>query len=301
MEARNIRSIRGIRHLTIKDMTIKEKKKLQVALRASIQILYFCFLPSAYTAAFAGVKYIFTRLGAGERLELASFTAVLTVLCAYTVVFGRFFCGFACAFGSLGDALHALYKAICKKLKKRPVRIGKGVGEVLSCLKYVILLFIAALCFAGVYPRLMGTSPWDVFSMLHARNFRLEGYAAGLIILILMMAGMCIEERFFCRFFCPMGAVFSLLPVIPAFALHRNREGCIKNCSACTGKCPSHVELPQEGSLAVSGECFQCQKCIGTCPGSNIHCGFTKLKGSEFWFTILRALLLLALMLWTGV
>ncbi|RHR71942.1 4Fe-4S binding protein [Eubacterium sp. AF15-50] len=31
------------------------------------------------------------------------------VLCLYTIVFGRFFCGFACTFGTLGDFVHEFY------------------------------------------------------------------------------------------------------------------------------------------------------------------------------------------------
>ena len=107
----------------MKQLDKKGLKKLHKWIRAIIQLLYFLFLPSAYTAAFAGVKYIFTQIGNGARVELTSFVTVLIVLCVYTVVFGRFFCGFACAFGSLGDAVHALYVWICKKLKKETDQI----------------------------------------------------------------------------------------------------------------------------------------------------------------------------------
>ena len=114
------------------------------------------------------------------------------------------------------------------------------------------------------------------------------------------LAGMCVQERFFCRFFCPMGAVFSLLPVLPFFSLHRTRENCRKGCKACTKTCPSQIGLPSDGDWAVSGDCFQCQKCIDICPQRHIHCGIRKLKGNEFWFTILRALILLGICLWLG-
>ena len=88
-----------------------------------IQLMYFVFIPSVYTAAFAGVKYIFTRIGAGEKVGMTSFVTVLLVICLYTMVFGRFFCGFACTFGTFGDALRALYIKVCKKRKKKPVKI----------------------------------------------------------------------------------------------------------------------------------------------------------------------------------
>ena len=60
--------------------------------------------------------------------------------------------------------------------------------------------------------------------MLHAGNFRLSSYIPGIVLLVLILVGMFFEERFFCRFLCPMGAVFSLLPILPFFTLHRKRE-----------------------------------------------------------------------------
>ena len=146
-----------------------------------------------------------------------------------------------------------------------------------------------------------GQAPWDVFSMIRAGNFKLGGYIVGLLILILILVGMCLEERFFCRNLCPMGAVFSLLPVLPFFALHRDRENCIKGCSACTKKCPSGIGLPKDGSPRVEGDCFQCQKCIDTCPKGNIHTGIRNLKGNEIWFTLFRGILLAAILIWAGV
>lgn len=290
----NDKSKTDMRRLTAK------QKKAHIWLRALIQLAYFIFLPSAFTAAFAGVKYIFTRLGAGEKIGLTAFVTVLAVLCLFTIIFGRFFCGFACAFGSFGDAVHGAYLWICKKIKKKPVRLSAAVSTRLSVLKYIVLALIAAMCFGQVYGRAQGTSPWDVFSMIHAGNFKLGGYIPGLVLLVLLIPGMCVQERFFCRFFCPMGAVFSLLPVLPFFSLRRERENCIKGCSACTRKCPSGIELPSAGSMEVSGDCFQCQKCIDTCPKGNIHCGTDVLRGNEVIFTAFRALLLLFLFMWMG-
>lgn len=176
-----------MKKLNIHNLKAKEIKKLHTWLRALIQILYFLFLPSVYTAAFAGVKYIFTQIGAGEAIGMTSFVTVLIVLCAYTILFGRFFCGFACAFGSLGDGIHAFYLWCFKKRKKKPVLLSEKITEKLSYLKYLVLTVIAVLCFAGVYGKARGTSPWDVFSMLHAGNFHLQGYLPGVILLIFII------------------------------------------------------------------------------------------------------------------
>lgn len=284
----------------MKQMNKKTLKKVHVWVRAVIQLLYFLFIPSAYTAAFNGVKYIFTQMGAKTHLEVTSFVAALIVLCVYTIVFGRFFCGFACAFGSLGDAVRALYVFICKKLKKKPITMKAAVVKKLQVVKYFVLAIIAVTCFTGVYSKAKGFSPWDVFSMLHARNFKLGGYTLGVVLLVLIVIGMCFQERFFCRVLCPMGAVFSILPVLPFSNLRRDRSECIKGCRACTMKCPSDIELAPNTAPELSGDCFQCQKCIDTCPKGNIHTGIRALKGNEIWYTVLRAVILLILFKFVG-
>lgn len=281
-------------------MNKKTLKKIHVWVRFAIQLLFFILIPSAYNAAFSGIKYIFTQLGGGVSIDITAFIALLLVVGAYTILFGRFFCGFACAFGSLGDWVHAVYCFIFKKLKKKAPQIPEKCQLVLDKIKYVLLVIIVFMCFKGIYESARGSSPWDVFSMIRNGRFQLEGYQIGFVLFLAILLGMCLQERFFCRNLCPMGAVFSLLPVLPFFALHRDRENCIKGCKACTKKCPSGIGLPEEGSPRVEGDCFQCQKCIDTCPKQNIHTGIKALKGNEIWFTIARAVVLLLLLKWAG-
>ena len=70
----------------------KHKKQIPVWIRAGIQLLFFVLFPSAFTAAFSGVKYIAGQMGTGAQIEITSFVMTLIMLCAFTVVFGRFFC-----------------------------------------------------------------------------------------------------------------------------------------------------------------------------------------------------------------
>ena len=68
-------------------------------------------------------------------------------------------------------------------------------------IKYVILAAILLACATGTYGKLQGTSPWDVFSMLRAGRLPGVSYKVGVLLLVLIMIGMCTQERFFCQFF----------------------------------------------------------------------------------------------------
>lgn len=290
-----------MKHINLKNPSKKQLKSIHLWVRTAIQIFFFFLLPSVFTTAFSGIKYIFTQIGAGEQIGLTAFVTVLASLCLYTIVFGRFFCGFACAFGSLGDWLHTFYVWVCKKLGKKTVQWNRKLVHNLTFVKYGVLAVIVILCFTGLYGYTRGFSPWDVFSMIQAGNLKLAAYIPGLILLLLILIGMVMEERFFCKVLCPMGAVFSLLPMLPTYSLFRNREKCLRGCSACTKKCPADIELPEAGSLEMSGDCFQCQKCIDTCPKGNVCCGSRGLKGNEILFTFIRVILLFSLLKLAGI
>ncbi len=165
-------------------MTKKKKRQVQTWTRAGIQILFFLFLPSAYSGAFAGLKDLFLKLGMGQKLAWTPFVALLCVLCGYTILFGRFFCGYACAFGSLGDWIFALHKAIAKKRKKPMKHMPRELAQGLTYMKNVVLSVIVLLCYWGIYNKTHGASPWEVFSLLHARHFSLGGYTIGLVLLL---------------------------------------------------------------------------------------------------------------------
>lgn len=280
-----------------KPMNPMQRVKFRRRIRAAIQLFFFVLAPSVYTSCFSCIKAAATAIGAGEPFAYDSFFTTLVVICLYTIVFGRFFCGYACAFGGLGDAVYALSQLIQRKIKKKLPQIPEKAVRVMQKFKYVILIAIVVLCAAGVYGKLPGWSPWDVFSMLTALRGITAAYAIGAVLLVLIVIGMAVKERFFCQFLCPMGAVFALLPVIGRY--QRNRENCLPRCSACAKNCPVCVET-DENSLRM-GECISCGKCSDVCPKRNIQYGGKIKDGNAPFPVILKALLLFALCLFLGV
>lgn len=242
---------------------------MQNRIRRIAQLLFFIFLPSLFNEAFSGVKGIFRQVGEGQVLTWNAFLKTFALLSVITIVFGRFFCGYACAFGSLGDAVYGIRLWLQKKTKKKFPRIPEKVALCLQNVKYIGLLLILTTCVFGVSGIIENNSPWAAFSRLRMFDFKITGYAIGFCILVLILIGMFLEERFFCQFLCPLGAIFSLLPIMPWAVKKRDKQNCIPKCNACKLQCPVHRKV--DGIQLHSNECIQCGRCKYVCPKGNIY------------------------------
>lgn len=107
------------------------------------------------------------------------------------------------------------------------------------------------------------TSGATYSSKLRTLEFHTTFPVAGIIIFLLAIAGICIAERFFCQFLCPMGALFALLPVVIWQYPYKRKYKCLDRCSLCAKNCPVCIK---PGSKEHNGECIRCGKCVSGCP-----------------------------------
>ena len=160
---------------------MKKKQRKVRLIRAAIQLIFFIAAPSLFSTAFAGVKSIFLAIGGQQSVTWNSFLDITALLLIITILFGRHFCGYACAFGSLGDALYeltAFIRAKCFGKKKKHGYPEEWVHR-LQKVKYVLLAFLLLSCMTGFYSKLQGMSPWDVFSMLTTGRLPKSTYIVG--------------------------------------------------------------------------------------------------------------------------
>lgn len=279
--------------------------------RWGIQLLFFIAAPSVFSAAFGGIKYVAGQLGLRQAVEPTSFVVLLVSVLLFTVVFGRFFCGYACAFGTLGDAAYALFAPVRKALHISDKPLPEKVQRGLQFVKYGILIAICALCFMGAWASLSGCSPWTVFAGIVAGS--IEGIdSLAFVVLGVIVLGMALVKRFFCQFLCPLGAVFALMPVLPFSQFSRKRPCCAKRCGKCHAGCPMDI-YPDADSFAI-GECISCGKCADVCPVGNVGMlraraageekpgkpGKIYLHGNEIAFSLAKAALFLVLLWMVG-
>ena len=78
------------------------------------------------------------------------------------------------------------------------------------------------------------------------------------IILAVVLAACVFIYRAFCRFLCPLGAIYSLFARIALLGVRVDESRCT-DCGACVKICP--VDIRRVGDR----ECVHCGKCIGVC------------------------------------
>ena len=132
--------------------------------------MFFVIAPGLYSAAFGGVRSIAEQLHSGQLLKLNTFISLAIVLCLYTIIFGRFFCGYACAFGSFGDFIHEVSSKIQKKIRKKVWKMPVSLRRKLQYIKYILLIGILVTCFLGIYSKIGLYDPWEIFGEGNAQS-----------------------------------------------------------------------------------------------------------------------------------
>ena len=82
--------------------------------------------------------------------------------------------------------------------------------------------------------------------MLHIIIFILK--IIGILLLVIFIGSLFVQ-RFFCRYFCPMGAIYSLISQTSFLKIDKPREECGK-CHLCTSKCTMGMDLTKKDRIA---------------------------------------------------
>ena len=205
----------------------------------------------------------------GDRNHWFSFY-VVGFLLLFGAVLGRFVCGWLCPFGLVQDLLHKI--PFPKKLKRMPS------DRVLKYLRYVVLVgFVIILPLTALDVVGQG-SPWyckyicpsgTLFAgiPLVASNPALQS-ALGWIfnwkvaILVVLLLLSVVVYRPFCRYLCPLGAIYGLFNPIAFYRYEVDSEKCV-DCGLCARACGFGIRANETPN---STECIRCGQCIKACP-----------------------------------
>ena len=194
------------------------------------------------------------------------------ILLLYSLMFGRMICGWLCPFGLVQELV---YKIKTPKLKKSPIT------RLLSYLKYVVLVFFVFIvpimyAFRDIplptfckYICPAGTLEGGIGLLSNAVNesyFSMLGplFTWKFLLLVSIMVGCVFIFRLFCRFICPLGALYGLFNKISFFGVRVNSSKCTE-CGLCRAHCK--VDIKHVGDQ----ECISCGECVGVCPTKAIE------------------------------
>lgn len=207
---------------------------------------------------------------------------VIGFLFATGALLGRFVCGWLCPFGLVQDLLHRIPWG--KKYRHIP-------GEkFLRWLKYgILLLFVILLPLFAVNAFGQG-APWFCQWIcpsgtlmagwpLVATNEGLRQIIGGLflwknLILISLLVLSVKIYRPFCRFLCPLGAIYGWMNPIALYGYQINEKKCT-GCKKCQRTCEMNIPVYEKPNHQ---ECIRCGNCLGTCPEQAIERKFFSAK-----------------------
>lgn len=192
----------------------------------------------------------------------------------FGAVLGRAVCGFLCPFGLIQDTLD-----------KIPFRykIRKVYGDkYLRFLKYLILIIFVLLLPALIKNDFGSGDPWFCkyicpsgtvmagwpLSVLNEGIRAATGllFAWKSLILVLLVVLSIIIYRPFCRYFCPLGAIYGLFNKVSFYKFDIDQVKCT-HCGACQKACKLDINVYLHPN---STECIRCGECINACPETAI-------------------------------
>lgn len=199
-------------------------------------------------------------------------------LMAFGAFFGRLVCGWMCPFGLVQDCLYKI--PLFKKIKNLPGH------KYFNWLRFIILAL-----FVLILPSLIRNTfdigkPWfceyicpsgtliaglplisanaDLRALIGAQFFW------KLFLLIAIILASIKVYRPFCKYLCPLGALYGLCNPISLYRLDIDKDKCT-NCGACTNACKMGIDVLHNPN---STECIRCMECKHACGAGAITASF---------------------------
>lgn len=171
-------------------------------------------------------------------------------------LFGRVFCSWICPVNFTLELFDRMRKVVLgKKNLHNKLVVAKKVIWFTLLAELLVSMIIGAPIFVFLSPPgLMGR---EIMMFVFFQSLALEG---ALLIVILLLE--LVTRRFFCRSFCPLGALLACIGQKRKLRVHVDESTCIE-CGKCSRSCPMGL-VPRLGE-GMSVYCWNCGDCLDSC------------------------------------
>jgi ferredoxin-type protein NapH len=217
------------------------------------------------TEPLAAAESLAARKGASRVLWIGLIVPLLAAL-----VLGRVYCSWVCPMGLLLEFTDKLRRAL-RWLELRPhdVHVSRATKYVLLIVGLGLSAVVSLPVLGYAYPpALLGRELHDlVFGMFDRAEMGSFGFWLGgltwmsLVLLAIAVLEITVSRRWWCRYVCPGGALYSVLGWLRPVRVQRNALACT-SCGLCDKAC--HLGLtPMQDRFGP--ECDNCGLCISNC------------------------------------
>ncbi len=207
-------------------------------------------------------------------------------LVVLTLLLGRVFCGWLCPLGTLIDGAAKLLRPPARRFSDRTHRrmlrwkywlLAGTAAAALLGFQFAFLLDPLVMLFRGLatgaYPALAGLLPRGSLPAAWQVHFA-EVALTPLALVLAALALTAISPRFYCRYLCPLGALYGLLARVPLWR-RRVSEAC-DGCAAieaerqCVDACRMGA-VPANPRHTRNHECIRCMTGRSICHAEAIR------------------------------
>lgn len=263
----------------------------------------------------------FTHILATRAIQPALLFSFIVIVLSF--FFGRFFCGWICPLGTLNEFVHTFSKKSDTLLIKKNIW-SHHQNVKFYLLVFLVIVSLFSLQITGIVDPISLTirsfslsmlpvvnkiinatasvlyethipaisSVFEIFysfAKMHILSFNQpyfhQSVIVGLIFLAILFTNIFLR-RFWCRFLCPLGALFGLFSKMSILSLQQ-KQGCTA-CHRCVQVCQGASE-PHIKTGWKPHECYVCGNCTSVCPEKvltftfknpmkNIHTGTINLE-----------------------
>lgn len=182
---------------------------------------------------------------------------VFGIVLGFGASLGRAICGWLCPFGLILDTCNKVCTHKYEPSNKlRFVKYFFLGGVVLGAVLTGTILWCRFICFGallGVVPYWLTWQTVSTFWLI---------YHLGLFSFYFTFSYFT-HGRAWCRYFCPLGAIFSLLNPFSLLKRHYDWKWCTK-CDRCKDACPMGLD-PTEDEFYSKMDCIKCGRCAREC------------------------------------